>query len=77
MAATGKSENTLGLKPREDAGKNPRVDQCYTCKAWQLDKNLSPIEVPDQTGWIEKKACQKCLDSILSGGATECKPTHK
>jgi len=67
MAAMGRHENTLGLKPRENDSKNPRVNQCYLCKAWQLDKNLSPIEVPDQVGWIEKKACEKCLSSILKG----------
>ena len=61
----------LNLKYPEGDGKFPRVNQCYLCKTWALDKNLSPIEIPDQAGWVEKKACQKCLDSILSGGAIE------
>ena len=42
---------TLDLKPK-DAGKCPRFAQCYLCKEWGLEKNLSPIEVPDQTGWV-------------------------
>ena len=67
----------LNLKYSEGDGKHPHVNQCFLCKTWALDKNLSPIEVPDQAGWVEKRACQKCLDSILSGVAIECKPTHK
>jgi hypothetical protein len=55
----------LNLKYPEEAGKCPRLNQCYLCKAWQLEKNLSPVEVPDQVGWIEKKACQHCLAKIL------------
>lgn len=66
MKVTGEDENALELKPRESAG-HPRVDQCYICRVWQLEKSLFPIEVPDQAGWIEKKACQKCLDQILKG----------
>ena len=57
--------NELGLKSKEEAGKYPRLNQCYLCKAWQLEKNLSPVEVPDQAGWIEKRACRSCLDKIL------------
>ena len=67
MTAMGDSENALGLKPRENDSKNPRLAKCFLCGAWALEKNLSPIEVPDQAGWIEKKACEKCLDPILKG----------
>lgn len=65
MAAMGKDENLLGLKPRENDSKNPRLAKCFLCGAWALEKNLSPIDIPDQAGWIEKKACEKCLDPIL------------
>jgi len=67
----GRDENTLGLKPRENDSKNPRVNQCFLCKTWQLDKNLSPMEVPDQTGWIGKKACRSCLDKIFDPSEKE------
>lgn len=59
--------NELGLKSKEEAGKYPKLNQCYLCKAWKLEKNLSPIEIPDQTGYVEKLACRGCLDSILKG----------
>ena len=39
----------------------PRLSQCYLCKGWRIENTLFKIEVPDQTGWIEKKACQNCL----------------
>ena len=52
--------------PLNSPGKYSRLDQCFLCKKWYLEKVLSSIEVPDQTGWIEKKACQSCLKSILS-----------
>jgi hypothetical protein len=55
----------LNLKYLERSGKYPRLNQCYLCKAWKLEKNLSPIEIPDQAGWIEKKACQGCLSKVL------------
>lgn len=46
----------------------PRLNQCFLCKAWHVEKNLSPVDIPDQgAGWIEKKACEKCLDPILKG----------
>jgi hypothetical protein len=46
--------------------KVPRLGQCYLCKAWQLAKSLSPIEIPDQAGYIQKMACQECLNKILN-----------
>jgi len=59
---------TKEVKMEQDEKRNkPRVNQCFLCKAWHVEKNLSPIEVPDQTGWVEKKACQECLDQILKG----------
>lgn len=62
----------LNLKYSEGDGKHPRLNQCFLCKTWALDKNLSPIEVPDQgAGWVEKRACKKCLDEILNAGGTE------
>jgi hypothetical protein len=59
------NENQLNLKPKVESGRHPRLNQCYLCKGWYLEKNLSPIEIPDQAGWIEKKACQECLNKIL------------
>jgi len=41
-----------------------RLNQCYLCKEWSLEKNLQPIEVPDQAGYVRKAACRKCLDKI-------------
>lgn len=51
--------------PLNSPAKYPRLNQCYLCRAWLLEKSLTPIEVPDQAGWIEKKACQKCLSAII------------
>lgn len=34
-------------------------------KAWLLEKNLSPIEIPDQAGYVEKLACQECLAKVM------------
>lgn len=74
MTATGNSENALGLKPREGDGKNPRVDQCYLCRAWQLDRNLLPIDIPDQgAAWVEKKCCQSCFDKLQSSAGPDIK----
>jgi hypothetical protein len=42
----------------------PRLNQCYLCKAWKLEKTLSPIEVPDQAGYIRKLVCKTCLKEI-------------
>jgi hypothetical protein len=73
MVAIGKGEGTLGLNLPEGDGKHPRVNQCYLCKAWQLEVKLQPIEIPDQAGYIQKLACKKCLDKILNAGGTEQK----
>ena len=63
--------NELGLKSKEEAGKYPRLNQCYLCKAWHLEKNLSPIEIPSQgSEYVQKLACKKCLDEILNAGGT-------
>ena len=52
--------------PLNNPAKHPRLNQCYLCKAWHLEANLQVIEVPDQgNGWVEKKACQKCLPPII------------
>lgn len=33
----------------------PRLNQCYLCKTWHLEKNLQAIEIPDQgSGYIRK-----------------------
>ncbi len=45
----------------------PRLSQCFLCDRWDMDKDLILIEVPDQTGWVEKKACQVCLGKIKRG----------
>jgi hypothetical protein len=43
----------------------PRLAECFLCKAWQLEKDLIPIEIPDQAmTYIQKLACKKCLDNI-------------
>ena len=57
-------KKTLDLKPK-DEGRYPRLAQCYLCKEWGLEKNFSPIEIPDQAGYVEKLACQDCLSKVL------------
>jgi hypothetical protein len=42
----------------------PRLNQCYLCKAWHLERELQPIEVSDQAGYVRKLACQKCLKEV-------------
>jgi len=40
----------------------PKLNQCFLCKGWFLEKHLRPVEVPDQGGsYIQKLACKKCL----------------
>jgi hypothetical protein len=51
--------------PLNSPVKLPRLNQCYLCKEWHLEKDLQIIEVPDQAGWVEKKACEKCLLPIV------------
>jgi len=49
-----------------EAADIPRLNQCYLCKGWHLEATLRAIEIPDQgSGYIPKKACQKCLAPIL------------
>ncbi len=44
-----------------------RLNQCYLCKEWELEKNLKPVEIPSQgTEYVRKLACQKCLDNIIN-----------
>lgn len=57
--------------PLNSPVKYPRLNQCYLCKEWHLEKNLSSIEVPDQAGWVEKKACEKCLKGIVGEEKTD------
>lgn len=54
-----------------NSGKAPRLNQCYLCKAWQLEKNLSLIEVVHQTGYVQKLACQDCLSKVLNGNGVK------
>ena len=51
--------------------KYPRLMKCVLCTAYKLEKDLITVEVPDQAGWVEKKACQECLDEILKAEGTE------
>ncbi len=43
----------------------PRLNRCFLCKRWRLEAWLYPIEVPDQTGYVKKLACKRCLDAII------------
>ena len=46
-------------------GTVPRLNQCYLCKVWRLEKNLHPIEIPDQGGsYTQRLACRGCLNEI-------------
>jgi hypothetical protein len=62
-----KGQGSLGLENDCNSEKPgiPRLNQCYLCRAWKLEKTLSSIEVPDQTGYVRKFACQDCLNIIL------------
>jgi hypothetical protein len=54
------------LFKRGEAADIPRLNQCFLCKAWQLESNLQAIEVQDQGGgYVQKLACQGCLGPIL------------
>ena len=46
----------------------PRLNRCIICGKWYLEKDLGPIEVPDQTGYIQKLGCQGCIDSVINKG---------
>jgi hypothetical protein len=64
-----KSQGTLGLEKGCSNEKTgiPRLNQCYLCKEWHLEKELSLVEVPDQgNNYVQKLACKKCLGTILS-----------
>jgi hypothetical protein len=53
------------MKPETAKGKIPRLNQCWICKRFYLEKVLSPIEIPSQgSEYVQKLACQKCLDGI-------------
>ncbi|MGA2463333.1 MAG: hypothetical protein ABSH06_03140 [Thermodesulfobacteriota bacterium] len=53
----------------------PRLNQCFLCKRWDLEKNLFSIEVPDQAGcYIKKLGCQECIDEIMGRSALQDKP---
>jgi hypothetical protein len=44
----------------------PKLNQCFLCKGWSLESNLSPVAIPDQgNGYVPKLACSGCLSSIL------------
>jgi hypothetical protein len=48
--------------PLNNPGRMPRLNQCYLCKTWHLEKDLSPVEIPDQgNNYIQKLACPECL----------------
>ena len=48
--------------PLNNPGSVPRLQQCFICKAWRLEKDLKPVEVPDQgNSYVQKLACQECL----------------
>ena len=56
----------LNLKYPEEAGRCPRLGQCYLCRAWHKEKSLSLDEIPDQVGYIQNLACQDCLSKVLN-----------
>ena len=64
VRGVGKREQVMEQQPLSNPGRVPRLDRCFLCGAWALEADLKAIEVPDQNGWIEKKACQECLDKI-------------
>jgi hypothetical protein len=53
------------FKP-SDMSDLPRLNKCFLCGARALESNLRSISVPDQSGYIPKLACSKCLGAILS-----------
>jgi hypothetical protein len=62
----GEGQMLFPLQEGEIVTDIPRLGQCYLCKTWRLEKDLSPIEIPDQGGgYVQKSACESCLDEIL------------
>ena len=59
------------MKNVKESQSIPRLNQCYLCKAWRLEKDLQPVEVPDQAGYVQKVACQKCLGEIMAGSTRQ------
>ena len=58
--------NQLDFKLGSNTEEGTILNQCYLCKAWALEKNLKPIEIPDQgAGYVRKLACLKCLNIIM------------
>jgi hypothetical protein len=62
---------TLFDPPKENI---PRLNQCYICKTWTLEKDLDSIEIPDQAGYVQKQACKKCLSEIMAGSTHQDGP---
>ncbi len=53
----------------------PRLNQCYLCKTWRLEKDLMPIEIPDQgASYIQKLACRGCFNKIIPKSTIQDKP---
>jgi hypothetical protein len=52
----------------------PKLNRCFLCGSWVLEKHLKPILVPDQTGCVQKLACETCLDKIMGGSAVQNEP---
>jgi len=46
----------------------PKLQQCFLCKEWAVEKDLSPIQVEDQAGYIVKPACKTCINKIIGKG---------
>ncbi|MGD0915700.1 MAG: hypothetical protein ABSB22_04490 [Thermodesulfobacteriota bacterium] len=53
----------------------PRLNQCFICKAWRLERDLAPVEVPDQgASYIQKRGCKKCLEEIMGESSLQDAP---
>lgn len=61
----GEGQMFFPLQEGEIVSDVPKLNLCFICKAWHLEKELHPIEVPDQAGYVRKLACGKCIDEIL------------
>lgn len=71
----GEGPMLFPLQEGEIVSDVPRLNQCFLCKEWHLEKDLHPIEVPDQGGgYIQKSTCKSCLDKIMGRFSLQDEP---
>jgi hypothetical protein len=70
----GEGQMLFPLQEGEIVSDVPRLDFCFLCKQPALQEKLRSIQIPDGAGaWIQKLACEACLEKILSKDAPKGK----